>query len=311
MAISENLTTFAGKPVKNWGDAKVKDPAAMAFRLGVSWEEGEEGVDIVGKLSGFLDDPAAGRAEALVIGAWHGDDTGTSSAAIVEALAAARDRLVSLRHLFLGDITSEENEISWIVQSDLSPLLEAYPNLEHLTARGGQELSLGSPRHAKLRQLVLQAGGLPRNVVHEVGAAELPALEHLELWLGTPEYEGDATVEDLAPLLKAERFPRLKYLGLKNSMIQDEIAAVVALAPVTARLDVLDLSMGTLGDEGAKALLASPSVKRLKKLDIHHHYVSKELVKALTSLGIDVDASDEQEPDEWGGELHRYVAVSE
>ena len=170
---------------------------------------------------------------------------------------------------------------------------------------------LRGDRFPRLRELVVQAGGLPRGVVHEVGSADLPALEHLELWLGTPEYEGDATVEDLAPLLGGERFPRLRYLGLRNSMITDDIAAVVALAPVTARLDVLDLSMGTLGDAGAQALLNAPGVRKLKKLDVEHHYCSPEVVERLKGLGIEVNADDPQEADEWDGQPHRYVQVSE
>jgi hypothetical protein len=312
MPIYENLTEFAGRKVEDWDAAAgISDPKGKAYRLFVSYEEGEEGVSQVHKLAALLEDPRAGQVEALVIGAWTEVAGGESSAPVVEALAAARDRLVGLKYLFFGDITMEESEISWITQSDLSPILEAYPRLEHLTVRGGQSLSLGTPRHDHLRELIIQAGGLPRQVIHEVGAADLPALEHLELWLGEQNYGGDATVEDLAPLLKADRFPRLKYLGLKNSEIQDDIAAVVALAPVTSRLRVLDLSMGTLGDEGAKALLASPAIKRLKKLDIHHHFVSKELVEALQGLGIEVDAGDQQEPQEWGGEAHRFISVSE
>jgi hypothetical protein len=312
VAISENLSTFAGKPVRDWdAESGVQDAAGAAYRLSLSYDEAEEGSTLADKLSAFLADPAAGRVESLVIGAWNVADSGESSEPLVEALAAARGRLTALRHLFFGDIISEECEISWIVQSDLSPLLEAYPNLEHLTVRGGQGLSLGTPRHARLRELVIQAGGLPPSVVHEVSSADLPALEHLELWLGTPDYEGDATVEDLAPLLKGDRFPRLKYLGLRNSEIQDDVAAVAALAPVVERLDVLDLSLGTLSDAGAKALLASPSIRRLKKLDIHHHFVSPGVVEDLKRLGIEVNADDAQEPHEWAGEAHRFVSVSE
>ena len=312
MSIHENLTAFAGKPVRDWDpESRIDNGSRAAYRLSLSYEEEDAGGTFADKLAAFLADPAVGQVDALVIGSWSPTDSGGSSEPVVEALAAARDRLTGLRHLFFGDIIGEECEISWIVQSDVSPRLEAYPALEHLTVRGGQGLSLGTPRHARLRELVIQAGGLPVSVVHEVGSAELPALEHLELWLGTPDYEGDATVEDLAPLLKGERFPRLKYLGLKNSMISDDIAAVVALAPILDRLEVLDLSMGTLGDAGAKALLASPSVRRLKKLDIHHHYVSPEVVAELQGLGIEVDAADMQEPDEWGGEENRYISVSE
>lgn len=312
MAIYENVEEFAGRPVQDWdAETGIADPVGVAYRLSLSYDEAEEGDDIETKVAAFLADPAAPKVEALVIGTWITDDSSAPSTPIVEALAAARDRLAALRFLFFGDITSEQNEISWIVQSDLSPLLEAYPNLNHLTVRGGMELALGTPRHAKLRELIIQAGGLPPSVIHEVASAELPALEHLELWLGEPNYGGDATVEDLAALLKGERFPRLKYLGLKNSMISDEIAAVVALAPITQRLDVLDLSMGTLGDDGAKALLGSPAIRRLKKLDIHHHYVSDELVNALNALGIEVDASEREEPDKWGGEEQRYISVGE
>jgi len=312
VSIYENLSEFAGKPVRDWdAEAGIQEAPGAAYRLSVSYDEANQGGGLADKLAAFLDDPAVGEIDALVIGAWNTADSGASSEPLVEALAAARDRLPRLRHLFFGDIISEECEISWIVQSDVSPLLEAYPNLEHLTIRGGLGLSLGSPRHAKLRELIIQAGGLPPTVIHEVASADLPALEHLELWLGTPEYEGNATVEDLAQLLKGDRFLRLRYLGLKNSEIQDDIAAVAALAPVVERLEVLDLSMGTLTDAGARALLASPAIRRLKKLDLHHHFMSPDVVEQLKGLGIDVNTDDVQEADEWGGQVHRFVAVSE
>ncbi len=308
MSFSENLSTFAGKRVEDWdAEGRIDDPQAVAYRVRISYGDDESWVD---RFQSLLDDPKVGQLDALVVGQWTAD-TGTDSEAVIEALVAARDKLASLTHLFLGDITSEECEISWIRQSDLAPLLEAYPRLAHLTVRGGEALAFGSPRHEALRELVVQAGGLPPGVVHEIAGADFPNLEHLELYLGEPNYGGDATVEDLAPLLRGERFPRLRYLGLKDSLIQDEIAGVVALAPVVQRLKVLDLSLGTLGDDGARALLASPAVAKLEKLDLHHHYVSDELAEQLRKLGPEVDLSDKREPDEWGGEQHRYIAVSE
>ena len=40
--------------------------------------------------------------------------------------------------------------------------------------------------------------------------------------------------------------------------------------------------------------------------------LSDEALRELRGLGIEVDASDRQEPDDWGGgESHRYIAVSE
>jgi hypothetical protein len=103
----------------------------------------------------------------------------------------------------------------------------------------------------------------------------------------------------------------LKYLGIKDSVVADEVAGVLAHSPIVQRLDVLDISMGTLGDEGARALLESPGIRKLKKLDVHHHFISDETVAKLQSLGVEVDASDKQEPNEWRGEKHRFIAVSE
>ncbi|HET6251712.1 MAG TPA: STM4015 family protein [Tepidisphaeraceae bacterium] len=310
MTVRENLTTFMGREVIDWEeDAKPRDPKKFVYRFRVSYDDGEEKMTEL--LASFIQNPAAAKVEAMVIGAWGEVASGDSSQPIVEALAAARDRLTNLKYLFFGDIIAEESEISWINQTDLSPLLEAYPKLEHLTIRGGMGLSLGTPRHEKLRELTIQSGGLPASVIHEIASGELPALNHLELWLGEPNYGGDATVDDLAQIFKGDRFPKLKYLGLRNSEIADDIAAAISLAPILPRLEVLDLSLGTLGDEGAKALAASAAIKKLKLLDIHHHFVSPEGVKALEGLGIEVDAEDKQEEHEWRGERSRFISIAE
>ena len=229
----------------------------------------------------------------------------------MEALVAAREQLPNLKAIFLGDIISEENEISWINQSDVSPLFDAYPLLERFAVRGGTGLVFGSLRHAHLKSLVIQSGGLDAGVVRAVSAAHLPELEHLELWLGVEAYGGNVTVDDLAPLLSGALFPKLSYLGLRDSEIADAIAAAVARAPVLERIRVLDLSLGTLTDEGAAALLASPAVARLEKLDLHHHFCSEAMMEKLRGLGIEVDVSQRQEEEEYDGERWRYVAVSE
>src|SRR4051812_43476346 len=100
---------------------------------------------------------------------------------VIEPLIAARGRLPNLRSLFLGDITSEECEISWINQGDVTPLLAAYPLLEEFRVRGVEQLSFAGLRHANLRSLAIESGGLPACVLEEVWAADLPELEHLEL----------------------------------------------------------------------------------------------------------------------------------
>lgn len=313
MAIYENLTHFNGLPVVDWSkEAKKIDFRRSAVRLRVDYEEADEGVTPEEKLAEMLDAPGAGQLTSLVIGSWQPTDSGTDSSQIVEALVAARPKLPELRNLFLGDIISEECEISWIRQSDLSPLLAAYDQLEDLTVRGGDNLAFGLPRHDCLKKLVVQTGGLPPSAIHEILSARFPALEHLELWLGEPNYGGDATVEDLAPLMAGGSiFPRLRYLGLKDSVIADEIAGVFALAPILNQLDVLDLSMGILSDDGARSLLASPGIRKLKKLDLHYHYISDAVAAEFKKLGIQVDLSDPQSPEGSEDRDDRFIAVAE
>jgi hypothetical protein len=312
VTINEHATDFAGRPVEEWDpETGIEDPTGTIYRITLSYDEADEDQLWTDKLALFLDDPASSQVVGIVVGAWEEAHEGGGAQAVVEALVAARDRLPNLQAIFLGDMTYEECEISWIVQTDLAPLFDAYPALEHLRVRGATSLTLGSLRHDRLKSLIVESGGLGVEVVREVCGAQLPGLEHLELWLGTENYGGNTTIEDLAPILDGAQFPNLRYLGLRDSEIADQIAAALAQAPVLERIRVLDLSLGTLGDEGATALLASPALARLEKLDIHHHYCSPEVVARLQGLGIEVDASDAQEGDEDDGEGSRYVAVSE
>ncbi len=313
MTIYEHATTFAGKPVVDWEPGSdLADPVATIPRISLPWDAAEAGETWPQRWAAFLQTPGAEEITGLVVGTWDRSQASEDTPdAVIEALVATHTRVPNLRALFFGDITSEESEISWIQQTDMSPLFAAFPALEHFCVRGGNGLSLGRMRLAHLVSLVVQTGGLPGAVAREVAAAELPALAHLELWLGTEDYGGTTTLEDLAPILARDRFPRLRHLGLRDSDQADAVAQAVAQAPVLHQLEALDLSLGTLSDTGAAALLASPAVRRLRRLDIHHHYCTPAMVAQLEALGVEVDASDPQEPDEDRGELYRYVAVGE
>lgn len=246
---------------------------------------------------------------ALVIGAWDlsfGDGT---SATVVDALVKSNYRYPNLRHLFLGDILSEECEISWIVQSDVTPLLNAFPDLEEFGVRGGGSLVFQPFQHGSLKKLVIETGGLDRSVVEAIASSKLPALEHLEIWFGDENYGANTTVGDLAPFFAAGTFPNLKTLALKNADFTNEIVRAVFNAPVLSQLEVLDLSLGTLDNEGAEILLDSPSILSLLKLDLTHHYCSPDISVQLRNLPIEVIIGEpEQYYDE---EESRYVAVSE
>jgi uncharacterized protein (TIGR02996 family) len=312
----------AGSLLETLYSALVANPEDRAARMALAdylSEQGEQPHPVAYRVQGdgrpdqleaFLADPFVGLVQTLVIGYCFGE-SGGGSAEVVQALVDAHDRLPHLRALFLGDIIYHDREISWLSQSDLTGLLAAFPQLEHFRARGGGGLALSKFKHQHLRSLAFEASDLPREVVRTIGASSLPALEHLELWLGTSEYGANTTVADLKNILAGKPTPALRYLGLRNSEISDDIARALAKSALLERLEVLDLSLGTLSDRGAEALLAVPGLARLKKLDIHHHYVSPALVERLKALGIGVDASEPLEGEGEDGDAHRYVAHAE
>ncbi|MHA3770801.1 STM4015 family protein [Verrucomicrobiota bacterium sgz303538] len=302
--ISDHATEWLGYPVELYDpEDGAPDYKNKIYRLALDWDSEATLVDLFAQ---FIEYPASSEAPGIIFGLFGEHDS--SSAPIVEALVAARDRLPNLKGIFLGDILSEENEISWIIQSDVSSLFLAYPTLEHFRVRGNNELSLGRIKHDKLKSLVVETGGLSASVVRDVLASQLPALEHLELWLGSDNYGWDGTIDDLKPLIQGSLFPNLKYLGLRDSEISDDIAKEIASSPILQRIEVLDLSLGTLGDAGAQALLASPAIKSLKKLDLHHNYLSDEVRAKFQSLGIEVNTDSDGA---YGDGDDRYVAVSE
>ncbi|MFJ3614240.1 STM4015 family protein [Streptomyces hydrogenans] len=319
MTIGVHLEEFHGLPVFDLPDAESRaelpDAAAVAWRLSSPTYRDADEESWKAVFERFLKTVDTGRVRALVVGGWE-DAYDTSSAPVVTALMGANDRLTALEAVFLGDMTFEDCEISWIVQSDVTPLLAAYPALRELGVRGGTGLAFPSVRHTGLETLVVEAGGLGAEVVRGIAGSDLPALESLELWLGTDEYGGDSSPEDLAPLLSGEAFPALRSLGLCNSVIEDRVAAAVAGAPVVARLDRLDLSMGVLTDEGAGALLDGQPLTHLRELDLEHHYLSAamrdRLTAALAPHGVRVVLDDPQTPEDDGdGDVWRYVAIAE
>ncbi|MFI5720920.1 STM4015 family protein [Nocardia sp. NPDC051750] len=320
----ERLEEFGGLPVFDFpdspGDAACADTipadagsvawriAGSGFEVEVPWPE---------HFARFCEHVDTTRVRAFVVGNWAdlSDGEPETSDLVVEAMVAARAKFPALRSLFLGDIEPEENEISWIKQGPVAELLGAFPELTEFVVRGSEELSFAPIRHERLEKLTMQSGGLPGEVVRGIGAGDFPALTHLDLWLGTPDYLGDTIIPDLAPILAGDRLPSLKHLALRNSVIQDEICAALAAAPVVARLETLDVSMGTLTDTGAAALLAGQPLTHLRTLDMHHNYLSPEMCARLREtlepgvfLDLDPDDADSFIDD---GEVHRYVSISE
>jgi hypothetical protein len=305
--------TYAGLPVVQvpGGEDGPPDAASAAWRIEATGY-GSDDETFEGNFASFVKLVDTTRVTAMIIGNW-GNCYESGSGPVVRLLTESAARFPALRSLFFGAVPSEEAEISWIRQSDVTPLLTAFPLLERLEVRGGSGLRLSPVRHEALRMLRIESGGLGGDVVRAVAGCDLPALEHLELWLGVEEYGGDATLADLANVLSGERLPALRYLGLQDSETQDEIAAAVATAPVVARLETLSLSMGTLSDAGAESLLSGQPLTHLRKLDLHHHYLGDAMIQRVAQAlpGVEVDLSDQETPEEDEEDEWRYVAVDE
>ncbi|NXY96628.1 STM4015 family protein [Streptomyces sp. BR123] len=319
MSYAAHLTESYGLPVFTFpgpddeGSTPLPEPDAVAWRLASdTYDADESWTEAFARFTAAVDTT---RVRAIVVGAWE-DAYDKGPAEIIDALVAARDGLPALRALFLGDMESEECEISWITQGDVGPLLDTFPDLEEFGVRGGSGLVFPPVTHRRLRSLTVETGGMPARVVRNIAASALPALEHLDLWLGTSDYGGDSELTDVEPIMAGDRLPSLRHLALRNSDIQDEIATAMASAPVVARLETLDLSMGVLTDEGGAALLGGRPLTHLKKLDLHHNYLSDPLQQrfrdTLEGAGVTLDlARGHAHEDEWDGRTWRFVAVGE
>ncbi len=303
MGYNDLIETFQSAKVVDFNKADDWDGPDAAYRLRSEYDDEESLAD---RLALLLDQPGADKLTHLIIGAWNSVCEGDSSEPIATAVVEAAPKLPALQHLFFGEMTYEECEISWINQCDVSPLIKAFPKLESFRVRGGTKLSFSKIQHDTLRELAVETGGLPRSAIREIFLCDFPAIDHLELLLGEENYGFDGGVEDLQPLLSGRLYPKLNWLGLMNSEIEDEIAAVVVNSPIVSRLKTLDLSMGNLSSEGVKSLEALAAFPNLETLNISHHYATEDNIAALKGvLKCNVIAEDRQETDEeWRFILH-------
>jgi hypothetical protein len=302
MTVVDYTEKFFGLPIVGFRHGDSVNRRDCVYRLEQETYDAEESQREL--LDGFLAQVDPQSLEALVIGPWN-DASSEGPFDFLEGLI--EHRLPALKALFVGDMTYEDCEMSWIMQTDYAPLLAAYPNLEILRIRGTNELKLPRLSLPNLRELAIESGGLPSAIVRTIGDSTLPALKKLELWLGDEGYGFDGDLSTYKDLLASIQPQRLEYLGLRNSEISDQLAGYLAQQSWLGSLHTLDLSMGTLGDDGAKALLASQYLQGLKVLDVRHHYISERVVEQLKALPLtlEIDAAEDEDDGD------RYVQVSE
>jgi hypothetical protein len=302
---------FAGKTIFTWKPGKsLPDPASFAIKLAVNAYNGDP--EFTPYFLEFLKQDGLDHIEALVLGNW-GKSYEVSAREAVALLAEHHSALPKVSAIFVGDIAQEECEVSWIKQADISPLYTAYPLLHTLQTFGGIGLSLGKMVLPRLHTLSVESGGLGKEILAQITEAQIPALTHLELWLGSFEYGCGIQSEHLADFLtKLSRFQKLTYLGLCNYEDSDTLAKMIAKKGLPPSVRRLDLSKGNLSDKGAQYLLdASDQLKQLEFLDLHHHYLSNKMMKKLSELPFKIDLRDQEEAEEDDDEVYRYISLSE
>ena len=306
---TQHSERFANRQVVDYSvETGIEEPTT-AYALRCDYYYGDR-TSVIEQLTTISEDSQASNLEALVFGVWL-DDMAGGSDEIIDGLVNAKDKLTNLKAIFIGDIHSQESEISWIGQGDMSPILRAYPQLEILQIRGGERLQFNPPvRHNNLQALIIETGALSRDTVAQICKMNLPALEHLELWLGADEYGGNCSVASLKPILDDLIFPDLTYLGLRNSQFADDIAEAVVKSDLIETISLLDLSLGNLSGKGAEFLLNCAAVNELDILNVSECCLSDEMVDDLSTLNCQLLAK-KQQPGDDPDDGFRYCAVAE
>lgn len=277
-------------------EAREMRPETKKFAL--TYEESEEGVKLIDKI---LKDKKLETYKQLVIGCWDYDGGGSDEyTPLMEGLLENTGRLQQLEGLFWGDIDSEEWEISWIEHPDLTPLIDALPNLKALKIKGtGGDLSIGTKARPNLTSLEIITGGMPTELVKEIAGSDFPNLEKLVLYVGVNDYGFDDDLEIFRPLFSKAKFPKLKHLGLVNAEAQDYVVDMFLESDILPQLEVMEISNGILTDKGAQKLLDNAGkLAHLKLIDMHYHFISDEMQQKLRKLPVRVDLSDAQEFDD-------------
>ena len=303
MTIADPTETFFNKPLRVYESGARPDTGTYVYRLALEYDDSRKMPELIDEFLGQVN-PA--QLDALVIGMWSEPYEAGANEVIAKLVERAPD-LPALRALFIGDMTFEECEISWIVQGDYAPLLRAFPQLEELRIRGANGLVIAPFTHQALRAFTIECGGLPAEVAEALAQSSMPKLSHLELWLGDDNYGFSGDVELYRRVLAALWTLHLRYLGLRDAQISDQLALWLAGHEPIRQLDTLDLSLGTIGDMGAWALYQSEYVRDLACLDLSHHYISEACQAQLKTLPLQVVLDDAEKEDEGD----RYVAVGE
>ncbi len=211
-AASKLIAEKTKKGYVETAEETAREMKVEAKKYTLSYDEYENNVNLLDKI---LKDKHLSEYKQITIGCW--DYEGGDCSALLQGMIENKEKFAQIEGLFWGDIEQEEQEISWIEQADISPLLDAMPKLKDLKIKGTNNLRLGKTSRPELRSLEIISGGLPTEVVEDILGSDFPNLEKLILYVGVEDYGFEADIEIFRPLFSKERFPKLTYLGIVNS----------------------------------------------------------------------------------------------
>jgi uncharacterized protein (TIGR02996 family) len=228
-----------------------------------------------------------------------------------------------LEALVLGDVGRDIDMAHHVVGRVGTAVSAAFPRLRTLKIHSSEQAWSDDPHTfglagldlPLLEKLVIETISLSKQRAKELLAAKLPKLTELELWIGTPDYLGDAKLSSLAPLLAGATFPHLTKLGICNAEFEGKLAREIHESPLARQLTELNLSKGTIEDADALVLASNARFfPKLTVLDVSDNYLTRDGTNALkqafkrVELRMKDQRVDEIDEDDDGD---RYVAVSE
>ncbi|MFT3693076.1 MAG: hypothetical protein QM831_08035 [Kofleriaceae bacterium] len=300
------FATFDGTLELTWRNGFVKS-ATMGWEIFSGEDEDDTSAS---QLEAFLRLDVCALIDELNLGPTAHEDE-----LMLDELAGAIDAVkpIGLTKLYLGDIDN------WDISGTYSrlPHNDSLPAIREVTIHGGN-LDLGAQIDLPLCQkFAVQSGQLAAGDLKTIAAAKLPAVEHLEIWFGDPNYGATGGVDDIAPLFQRTDFPKLTSLGLMNCAFADALVAHLADTPMLRQLRRLDLSMGNLSNAGIAAMGAKRDrFRHLEFMNLDDNALTEASREQATGLAAGVIFGPEQSPDRAvpraeGQRYWRFVSVGE
>ncbi len=111
----------------------------MNKRFNIDWDNELTQEQLINLI---LTDEDLPKLRSLTIGNWGDCWENETCQPIIDMIVENAPRFTHLESLFIGDMESEDCEISWIKQGDYSRLYAALPNLKELIIKGASDLHI-------------------------------------------------------------------------------------------------------------------------------------------------------------------------